>query len=356
MARNKICSKCLLTEGTPGINFDENGVCNYCKDYVPMKTAGEEDLLKTLDRFRDKSRKYECMICISGGRDSTYALWKMVNDYKMRALAVTYKSPFLARQAKTNVETSVKKLNVDHLYWEYPHNVHLNTTKKHLKIWSKHPSSMMIPFVCAHCKSWNFQYYQIARKNQIPLIIFGSNPLETASFKKQGLGGAKTYGKLSNLPHILYLSLRELFHNPSYLTSNWFIVLKMYLGASHNTPFMRLRYKDITVLRLFDYIKWDEKQVESTIATNLGWRKSPEVESSWRFDCRLDYVRRYMYSSTIGVTELRDLYSKMIREGMISREKAMERLKKEERVSLPVINDVLNCLDTDFSKLKISVD
>jgi hypothetical protein len=63
-----------------------------------------------------------------------------------------------------------------------------------------------------------------------------------------------------------------------------------------------------------------------------------------------------MYSSTIGVTELRDLYSKMIREGMISREKAMERLKKEERVSLPVINDVLNCLDTDFSKLKISVD
>jgi hypothetical protein len=355
MNDKKICSRCLLTEETPGIHFDERGVCNYCIDYIPMKTEGEENLMRLLDQFRDPSIKYECMICVSGGRDSTYVLWKMVHDYKMRALAVTYQSPFLSKQAQSNVESAVKRLKVDHLYWEYPKNAHFNTTKKHLKIWGKKPSSIMIPFVCAHCKSWNFQFYKIAREHKIPLIIFGSNPLETASFKKAGFGGARTYGRISNIPNILSKSFKELYSNPSYLTANWGIILKMYLGAGHSTPFMRYRNKDIMVIRLFDYLKWDEKVVESTIAENIGWKKSSEVESSWRFDCRLDYIRRLMYHSVIGVTELRDLFSKMIREGILTREEAIQRLKKEESIPKSVIDNVLNSFGLTLSDLNINV-
>jgi hypothetical protein len=36
-----LCAKCVLTGNTPGIEFDENGVCNYCIDYLPMKVQGE---------------------------------------------------------------------------------------------------------------------------------------------------------------------------------------------------------------------------------------------------------------------------------------------------------------------------
>ena len=356
MNSDKICSRCLLTGGTPGIHFDENKVCNYCIEYLPMKTYGEEKLLRELDRFRDPNKECECMICVSGGRDSTYLLWKMVHDYKMNPLVVTYKSPFLSKQAQSNVELAVRKLKVDHLYWEYPQNAHFKTTKKHLKIWLKKPSSIMIPFVCAHCKSWNFQFYEIAREHKIPLIFFGSNPLETASFKKAGFGGARTYGKLSNIPNILSKSFKELYSNPSYLTANWGIIPKMYLGVGHSTAYMRFRNKDITVIRLFDYLKWDEKNVISTITKNIGWKKSPEVESSWRFDCRLDYFRRLMYHSVIGVTELRDLFSKMIREGMLSREEALERLKKEECISKQVINNVLNSFNLRLSDLPIKIN
>ena len=351
----KMCQRCLLTEGTPGIDFDADGVCNYCRDYRPMEVAGEEKLLEDLERFRNPRLPYECMICVSGGRDSSYVLWKMVHDYKMRALAVTYKSPFLSKQAQANVELAVKTLGVDHIYWEYPEGAHLNTTKKHLKIWAKKPTSTMIPFVCAHCKSWNFEFYRIAKKHRIPLIIFGSNPLETASFKKAGLGGAQTYGKLSNLPNILKRSLKELLSNPSYLRANWRIVLKMYLGASHNTPFMRLRNRGVDVIRMFDYLRWDEKTIETTISDKLDWRKSPEVESSWRFDCRLDYIRRKMYCSVIGVTELRDLFSKMIREGMMTREEAIDRLRKEDQIDPAVVEDVLRQVDMKPCDLPIEV-
>ena len=62
-----------------------------------------------------------------------------------------------------------------------------------------------------------------------------------------------------------------------------------------------------------------------------------------------------MYYSVIGVTELRDLFSKMIREGTLTREEALERLKREERVPKLVINDVLNSLDLSLSDLNIKI-
>jgi len=89
---------------------------------------------------------------------------------------------------------------------------------------------------------------------------------------------------------------------------------------------------------------------------HLGWRKSPEVESSWRFDCRLDYVRRRMYSATIGVTELRDLFSKMIREGIMTREEAQERLQREDPVPKAVVDEVLKTIDMRIEDLNIEID
>lgn len=356
MKNEKICTKCLMTEGTPGIQFDVSGVCNYCREYVPMQVQGEEKLLAELDKYRGSGGKHDCMVCISGGRDSTFVLWKMVHDYKMNVLAVTYKSPFLSKYAQRNVETAVEKLGVDHMYWEYPKGAHFKTTKKHLMIWNKNPSSKMIPFICAHCKSWNFEFYNIARRNKIPLIVFGSNPLETASFKQAGFGGARSYGKLSNLPKLASRSLGELYSNPSYLRADWGMVLKMYLGASHSTPYMRFRNRNISAIRLFDYLKWDAGMVEDTIRKNLDWKKSEEVEASWRFDCRLDYIRRLMYQSLTGVTELRDLYSKMIREGMLTREDAAARLEVEEKIPRPVVENVLGSFGLKLSDLNLDIN
>lgn len=355
MSNNQICTECLLTNRTPKISFDERGVCNYCRTYLPMLVRPAEEFSKILDRFRSNDKKYDCIVGLSGGRDSTFVLWKLVNEFKMKVLAVNYDNPFSSKQAKQNIKRAVEILNVDCVTWGFPNNAHGKATKKSLKIWSHHPSSIMIPFVCAHCKTWWPGFFGIARKNNISLVVIGSNPLETASFKKAGFGGARTYHKFKNIPNIIKRSLKELSKNPRYLKTNWGMILRMYLGASHSTPYMRWRYKDFTVVRFFDYFKWNEKGVESTIKRELGWEKSSEVASSWRFDCRLDYVRRLMYASTIGVTELRDLLSKMIREKQITREEALERLKREDVVPRAVVEEILDTLNLKLSDLNIKL-
>ena len=356
METNLVCTKCILPDTTPGISFNENGVCNYCMIHEPMKVQGEEKLLKILSSFRTKDKKYDCMLGISGGRDSTYTLWKLVNDYKMKVLAVHYNNPFTSEQARINMQKALKILNVDFISFEFPNDRHRKATKKNIRIWSHNPSSIMIPIICTHCKAGYYEFFQNARKNDISLVVLGSNPLETASFKKAGFGGARTYHKISNIPKIAAKSIKEVFANPRYLTSNWIMILKMYLEASHSTPYIKWRHKDIKVIRLFDYIKWNEKEVESTITKNLGWQKSHEVASSWRFDCRLDYVRRLMYASTVGVTELRDLFSKMIRENILTREEALERIKNEDSVSEEVVEEILRDFDLKLSDLNLKID
>ena len=346
----RLCTKCVLPEGTPGISFDENGVCNYCTSYVPMQVSGEDELIEIFNEHKAKGNKYDCMIGVSGGRDSTYTLWKLVNDYGLKVLAIHYDNPFTSPTAYRNIEKAAEILNVDVINWEYPHNAHMRSTKKTLKAWAKKPSASLISLNCTHCKTIWPDLIKFAREKNTSLFVIGSNPLETASFKQSSMGGARTYHKLSNLPKILKTVTKELAANPSYLTScSWSHVFKMYLYASHSSPFSKWRFKDMTIIRLFDYIRWDVNEVESIITEKLEWEKSPEVEATWRFDCRLDYVRRMMYLKTIGVTELRDLYSKMIRENMISRDEALEHLEKEEIIPMDVINNVLEPLDMKFS-------
>ena len=349
-----MCSKCVLTSATPGITFDGNGVCTYCSTYTPMKVEGEEQLVATLNRFKNRGERYDCMVCISGGRDSTYALWRCVHDWGMKVLAVNYKNPFTSEQARKNMRSAVEQLKVDFYDWEFPNDVHRKATKKALKAWSHHPSSTLIPIACAHCKTMWPTLYSIARQNKIPLIVVGTNPLETASFKKAGLGGARYYHKLSHLPRIIRKSLGELIKNPRYLTQcSWATIFRMYLFAGHNSPYLRRRFGDITVLRLFDYLRWNEREVVSTITQNLGWEKAPETESSWRFDCELDYVRRLMYGATVGVTELRDLFSKMIREGAMTRSEALSRLATEDVVPEALADRVLDELGMKLTDLNL---
>jgi len=319
-----------------------------------MVVKGEEKLHEDLKPFREKKGQYDCIVCVSGGRDSTYTLWKFVHDYGMKVLTVNYKNPFTSDQAYKNIENAVKTLGVDLYEWEFPDDAQRKATKKALKAWAHHPSSVLIPIVCTQCKLMGPPHYQIARDHGTNLMVLGSNPLETASFKRAGLGGARDYHRISKIPKVLWITLRELAHNPRYLTScSWSMILKLYLYTG-NTPYLRWRHGDITVLRLFDYLSWDEQEVVSTISKNLGWRKSPEVESSWRFDCRLDYVRRLMYVSTVGVTELRDLFSKMIREGMMTRNEALNRLQTEDIIPETVANNVLNDLEMTMADLKLS--
>ncbi len=116
------CTLCVLSEKTPKIKFDEHGVCNVCKDFDEQwsffsknKPNMENELNDIFNAFRNKGRKYDCLVPISGGLDSTYVLYVCKKIYDLRILAFNFNNGFQTNIAKQNIENAIKKLNVDYI-------------------------------------------------------------------------------------------------------------------------------------------------------------------------------------------------------------------------------------------------
>lgn len=117
----KECSRCIYNEKTPAITFDEHGVCNYCKMVDDLKIqygTGKPEGLAELDRIfseikkAGKGKKYDCVVGVSGGVDSSYMLHKAI-EWGLRPLAVHYDNTWNSAIATENIKKMLKELNVD---------------------------------------------------------------------------------------------------------------------------------------------------------------------------------------------------------------------------------------------------
>ncbi len=115
------CTRCICDNTIPGIEFDGSGECSLCKIHdtfdaaFPNDTRGEEALRKRFDKIKadGKNKKYDCIIGISGGRDSIYLLYLSVTKWKLRPLAVHFNDGFDNPVAGENMLKAVRKLGVE---------------------------------------------------------------------------------------------------------------------------------------------------------------------------------------------------------------------------------------------------
>lgn len=117
----QICSRCIYDTRVPGIQFDNDGVCSYCHmieqlecEYNTGLPEGEAAFREILDEIKRKGRgkKYDCVIGVSGGTDSSYMTYKAV-EWGLRPLAVHYDNTWNTAIATQNIHKVLKKLNVD---------------------------------------------------------------------------------------------------------------------------------------------------------------------------------------------------------------------------------------------------
>ena len=132
-----ICSKCIYDENVAGIRFDVHGVCNYCHQVMELMEqygTGSERGLRTFEdivasiKKKQRSKKYDCVIGVSGGTDSSYVLMRAV-EMGLRPLAVHYDNTWNSAIATQNIAMVTKKLNVD-LYTYVVDNKEIDDVKR----------------------------------------------------------------------------------------------------------------------------------------------------------------------------------------------------------------------------------
>lgn len=117
----QICTRCIYDERVPAIHFDEEGVCNYCRQvehlveqYGTGKAKGAELFANILTDIRQSGRgkRYDCIIGVSGGTDSSYLVY-LAKEWGLRPLAVHYDNTWNSAIATMNIQKVLHSLDVD---------------------------------------------------------------------------------------------------------------------------------------------------------------------------------------------------------------------------------------------------
>ena len=324
------CRECVLPVTTPGLDLDEDGVCNYCREHEPFPLRGEEALLEALEDARAEGAAYDCEIIISGGRDSSYALWLLAEHYGLRVLAVHYDNPFAHPQAYANVKRATDRLDVPLVVVGDREDVHVRCFRNNVRAFFRRPRPAMISMMCLGCKNILRYGAEVARERGAPLIVTASTPYEQLPFKKALQGVPLGASHLRLYASRFWTGLTELALNPGYLTHDTLAqTARTFANLDIFSPAVPFLYPDVRFLCIFYYLRWDEPTVLRTVREELGWSKPEDTDSPWRFDCRIGPLKDFLYRRMLGLTEKESFYSVLIREGIIGREDALERLARE---------------------------
>lgn len=119
----KRCARCVLPETFPGIQFDADGVCNYCRQF-----RGVERLRKSMEKYRAKFERlveskrrpggYDAIMAYSGGKDSTYTMAVLKKEYDLSILALTMDNGFVSPKSLENSRRVVEGLGIDHIIYK----------------------------------------------------------------------------------------------------------------------------------------------------------------------------------------------------------------------------------------------
>jgi len=345
------CAKCVLPASYPGIAFNDEGTCNYCLAYRKRVYHGERRLKEIIDQYTDYSRDYDCIVGLSGGRDSTYLLHYAVNKLNLRVLAYTIDNGFIPEQPKSNIKAMIEKLGVDHIVEKQDYT--RKCLKHFISSWMRRPSAAMVSSMCIGCRMrMVLGFLKTAREYDIPLLLTGGGEPES-SF-------ATRFLKDSNAGNSLLVGyIAEMVRNPSYLSSPTYLTIAVaeYVCYFSSFPLVRrLIYPDQKYVPLFRYIEYDERRILSVITDQLNWAKYPLSESTWRSDCKVALFKNYLYQETVGFTKNDELLSGMIRENLITREEALARLATENVVPRRFVTKFLDELGLDYRDMDIALN
>lgn len=330
-----MCSRCILPANYPEILFNEEGICNYCQHYETQKYLGESAFKTLLNSFRGKGRRYDCLVPLSGGRDSTFVLYQMKNRFKINVLAYNYDNGFVSSIAKQNINKTVEKVQVNIVKLKSKRDIQCKNLSHVIKLCLNKPPEQVLFNLCSGCGNgiWGGAY-KVAKEKGIPLVIFGESKIESGTAKKIFAEKIHRTGK-DKVMDAIKMPVNFLF--------------RKYYSILLEKEFPLHDFTDIVKVNYYDYLKWDEKDILSVIQDKLGWQ-SEDGMSSWRFDCKIHALVNYMHKTLYGFTEKDELYSKMIREGMVTREDALAKITssaEEKEKEMVVINQL-------FDRLKLS--
>jgi hypothetical protein len=303
IAALKRCSKCLLPQTFPFITFDAKGVCNYCIDYkIRNQPKPLGDLLELLEPYRRKNGAPDCIVPFSGGRDSTYALHVIKQELGLKPIAFTYDWGMVTDLGRRNIARACGKLGVENIIVAADIRWKRENIRKNITAWLRKPHLGMIPLFMAGDKYFYHYVDKVKKQTGIALNIWGINPMENTDFKVGFMGVGPDHDKehIYSLSIVRQLTLlkgvaKAIASNPGYLNSSVVDTAGSFAARTLKP------HRDY--FHLYDYIRWDEKQIDSLLLDEYKWETAVDTNTTWRIGDGTAAFYNYIYYNVAGFSE-----------------------------------------------------
>lgn len=310
----QICTNCVMDTTNPELFFDEKGVCNRCNEFknriLPMWNYGKgrEDVLKnTIQKIKEvgKNNKYDCVIGLSGGFDSSYMLHMAVKEWGLRPLIIHIDSGWDLPVATSNINKIVKKLGVqlmiEKINWEQIRDFQLAFFKSGIPSLDSPQDVAFVTLVEQYAEKYRIKYLLNGGNMSTEVVTnpkswcFGGNDMVFVNdiLKKYGTVDMTGYPFLKSY-------LRKTL---DYFKSNKIIVFK----PLDYIPYIQKDASELLV-KEYDFELYKQKHFESMLTKFLEGYWSPK-----RFNAD---IRKAQFSS-------------LILTGQMSREDALKKLDSD---------------------------
>jgi len=352
----KKCSNCILPETYPFISFNEKNICNYCENYKKQKFLGEEKLFKYLEKYRSNNGEPDCLIGLSGGRDSTYGLHLLKTKYNMNPVAYTFDWGLTTDISRINAAKVCGKLGVEHIIRSADIPKKREFVKQNLFSWLNRPHLGMLPIIQAGDKGFYDFGRKLSKDLKINLVVHCTGyQLEQREFflgfagiNQQLRNNQRMYSyNLFNKFKMLYWYSLQFLLNPKYINSALFDNFNGFLAS-----FIR---KD-DFLHLFNYEPWIEKEMIEVLNNQYNWKDDVSYgKNQWRMGDGQTAFNNFVYYTLACFSEYDNFRSNQIREGLVSREDAIILCEEDNKIkydSLKNFSEVIGFnLDNVLSKI-----
>jgi len=330
---NVVCKRCIYDERTPSISFDENGICNYCKtidelivEYGTGVEDGETKLNQIIEGIKkaSKGKRYDCIIGISGGTDSSYMIYWAVKK-GLRPLAVHYDNTWNTSIATENIRKVLDKLKVD-LY------THVIDNKESDDIFKAFFLAGVPEIEAATDLALAETMYRAAAKYKIKYILEGH------SFIAEGITPlGKNYfdGKYIKSIHQKYGKLPL----KSYPLMTFWKFIKW-------TTLYRIKK-----IRPLWYITYSKEQAKAFLEKEFGW----QYYGGHHLENRMTSFFQSIYCpQKFNIDYRNNSLSASVRAGIISRDDAIKEYNKEPYIEPELLNYFkkrLNLTDEEYEEV-----
>jgi len=317
----RYCTRCCLPETSEGITFDELGICTVCRSSEEKMhmdwAAREKELRRLLEHHKARAgQNYDCIVPISGGKDSTFQLHILTKVHGVKPLAVTFNHNWYTKTGWENLRNALEQFNVDHLLFTPSRSVVNKLARKSLP---------MIGDACWHCHMGVGAFpLQVAVRFRIPLIVWGESVSE-ADGRATYLNGVIRYDR----DYFTKISARV---EADALVDGEITSRDVYPFRLPSVE--EVERAGVVGVHLGDYLFWDEERQVEFIKREYGW-KDDRVEGTYKgyksVECVMAGVHDYAKFVKRGFGRGTDHASADVRAGLLTREEAFELAKKADR-------------------------